>query len=134
MRNAEHIVRVGGVGTGRIFQWAHTLVYPKLLEKARLVGFYDVNPARAREAKSKYTNILEAHAAEHPESAEAVKASLRRRRKVGEGLGLSRYRGRLPRATPTAIGHACRLRDRPHRQIHPTPVRSVSTSASCARG
>ncbi len=76
MKHADGIVRVGGVGTGRIFQWAHTRVYPKLLEKARLVGFYDVNPVRAQEAKSKYTSMLEEYVAEHPQSAEAVRANL----------------------------------------------------------
>ena len=72
----KRIVRVGGVGTGRIFQWAHTLVYPRLLEKARMVGFYDLNPVRAQEAKSKYINILEEYAAKNPQSWELVKANL----------------------------------------------------------
>ena len=42
---AEKIVRVGGVGTGRIFSWGHLRIYPKLLDRARLVAFYD-NQAR----------------------------------------------------------------------------------------
>jgi len=76
VKHEDRIVRVGGVGTGRVFQWAHTQVYPKLLEKARLVGFYDKNPVRAQEARDKYTNILETYAAEHPQTAESVKANL----------------------------------------------------------
>ena len=46
MKRTKDVVRVGGVGTGRIFQWAHLRVYPQLLAKARLVGFFDVDPAR----------------------------------------------------------------------------------------
>lgn len=76
MKHEDQIVRVGGVGTGRVFQWAHTNVYPKLLEKARLVGFYDKNPVRAQEARDKYVSILETYAAEHPQTAGSVKANL----------------------------------------------------------
>ena len=76
MKHADGIVRVGGVGTGRIFQWAHTRVYPKLLEKARLVGFHDKNPARAKEARDKYVEILKTYALENPQAAETVKANL----------------------------------------------------------
>jgi len=76
MNYADHIIRVGGVGTGRVFQWAHMRIYPKLLEKTRLVGFYDKNPMRAQEAKGKYVEILEAYALEHPHTAETIKANL----------------------------------------------------------
>ena len=76
MKHTDGITRVGGVGTGRIFQWAHTKVYPGLLEKSRLIGFYDKNPVRAREAKNVYAGILETHARENPQAAEMVKANL----------------------------------------------------------
>ena len=76
MKHADGIVRVGGVGTGRIFQWAHTRVYPGLLGKARLIGFYDRISARTQEAKDKYIEILETHARENPQTAEEVKANL----------------------------------------------------------
>ena len=76
MKHSDGIVRVGGVGTGRIFQWAHSGIYPGLLEKARLIGFYDTNPARTQEAKDKYVEILETYARENPQSAEEVKVNL----------------------------------------------------------
>jgi len=75
MKRTDSVVLVGGVGTGRIFQWAHLRIYPHLLKKARLVSFYDVDPKRAEEAREKYAKLLEAHAAEHPESAEAARAN-----------------------------------------------------------
>ena len=37
MKNKDGLIRVGGVGTGRIFQHAHLRVYPKFWEKTRLV-------------------------------------------------------------------------------------------------
>jgi predicted dehydrogenase len=67
---------VGGVGTGRIFQWAHLRPYPQLWRKARLVAFYDLNPDRAREARDKYAGLLEEYAHEHPEAAEYVQQNL----------------------------------------------------------
>ena len=76
MKYEDQIVRVGGVGTGRIFQWAHIRVYPKLLDRASLVGFYDKNPLRTKEARDKYASLLEEYASEHPEAAEAVKSNL----------------------------------------------------------
>jgi len=76
MKNADGIIRVGGVGTGRVFQWAHLNPYPRLLDKARLVGFFDINRARAQQACKKYANVLEEYAAAHPESAEDLKANL----------------------------------------------------------
>jgi predicted dehydrogenase len=69
MKDENQIIRVGGIGTGRIFQWAHIRVYPKLLDKVRLVGFYDKNLIRAGEARDKYINILKEYAIENPESA-----------------------------------------------------------------
>ena len=47
MKKSDGMIRVGGVGTGRIFQWAHLNPYLRLMDKARLVGFYDVQPERA---------------------------------------------------------------------------------------
>jgi len=76
MKQADNIVRVGGVGTGRIFQWAHLRVYPQLLEKARLVGFFDIDPARAQQARDKYATMLQEYASEHPESADAAKDNI----------------------------------------------------------
>jgi predicted dehydrogenase len=51
MEHAAPIIRVGGVGTGRIFQKAHLRVYPTFLREARLVGFYDLDRSRAKEAR-----------------------------------------------------------------------------------
>ena len=76
MKRAGEMVRVGGVGTGRIFQWAHLRVYPQLLEKARLVGFFDIDPARAQEARDKYAQMLSEYASEHPEWAEVVNGNV----------------------------------------------------------
>lgn len=76
MKHIDNIVRVGGVGTGRIFQWSHLNSYPRLLKKARLVGFYDVNPVRAQQARDKYAGALEEYVVTHPESAEAAKDNL----------------------------------------------------------
>ncbi|MGD8238860.1 MAG: Gfo/Idh/MocA family oxidoreductase [Armatimonadota bacterium] len=76
MKKPEDVLRVGGVGTGRIFQWAHMRVFPHLLSKARLVGFFDKAPARAEEARDKYAGMLEEYAADNPEAAAAVKANL----------------------------------------------------------
>jgi len=76
MKHADRIIRVGSIGTGRIFQSAHMKVYPKLLEKAWLVGFYNKNLIRAEEAKEKYVAILGAYASEHPHTAETIKANL----------------------------------------------------------
>jgi len=76
VNGTDGIVRVGGVGTGRIFQWAHLRTYPLLLDKARLVGLYDVAPARAAEAMAKYRQTLAAHAEAHPAAAEAIRQNL----------------------------------------------------------
>ena len=76
MKHTDNIIRVGGAGTGRVFQWAHLHAYPWLINKARLVGFFDKQPARAQEACDKYTHILKEYATAHPESAEQVAANL----------------------------------------------------------
>ncbi len=76
MKNADGILRVGGVGTGRIFQWAHLNPYLRLMDKARLVGFYDVQPERAREARDKYAKRLKEFAEENPAFAEGAKANI----------------------------------------------------------
>ena len=76
MKSTDGVIRVGGVGTGRIFQHAHIRVYPKFLDEAWLVGFYDLDPERAEQARSKYATLLEEHAKEHPESAKQAKACL----------------------------------------------------------
>jgi predicted dehydrogenase len=76
MTYVDDIVRVGGVGTGRIFQHAHLRVYPKFTDRAWLVGFYDVDADRAEQARAKYVEILQAYAAEHPDATQAVQANL----------------------------------------------------------
>ncbi len=72
----EQIIRVGGVGTGRIFQHAHIRAYPRIIRKARLVGFYDLNPARAQQALEKYAAMLQDHETRHPEDAATVRENL----------------------------------------------------------
>lgn len=72
MRDRDEI-RVGGVGTGRIFQHAHMRVYPKLIETTELVGFFDLNRARAVEACERYAVLLEAFAADCPEHGELAR-------------------------------------------------------------
>lgn len=76
MKNTDNVLRVGGIGTGRIFQFAHLRAYPAFIEKARMVGFYDLNADRAREAKAKHAALLEDFAATHPEHAERVRENL----------------------------------------------------------
>ena len=85
MKNPDGILRVGGVGTGRTFQWAHLKPYLRLMDRARLVGFFDLDFARARQARDKYAQILEEHAA-HPEVGAPVKANLAELR-AHESLG-----------------------------------------------
>jgi predicted dehydrogenase len=46
------------------------------LGEARLIGFFDLDRARAEEARDKYARMLEEYAAQHPQSAEAVSANL----------------------------------------------------------
>ena len=70
------LIRVGGVGTGRIFQHAHMRIWPALHGRGRLVGFFDVNQARAQQAKAKYVTMLEEHAAAHPEAGDAVRQNI----------------------------------------------------------
>ncbi len=76
MPDRGDIIRVGGVGTGRIFQWAHLGPYPQLWRKARLTAFHDLDPARAQQACDKYRKLLEDYAAAHPEAAESVRENL----------------------------------------------------------
>jgi predicted dehydrogenase len=76
MSEHQDILRVGGVGTGRIFQHAHLRVYPKLWERARLVAFYDVNPDRAEQARARYRELLLEYAHTYPEAAAAAQANL----------------------------------------------------------
>ncbi len=76
MHERDGIIRVGGVGTGRIFQWAHLAPYPQLWRKARLTAFHDLDPARARQACDKCRKLLQDYAAAHPEAAESVRENL----------------------------------------------------------
>ncbi len=75
-KSADNNIRVGGVGTGRIFQWAHLRVYPPLLSKARLVGFFDKDLSRAEAAREKYADMLDEYANSHPDVADAAQANL----------------------------------------------------------
>jgi predicted dehydrogenase len=76
VKNADNILRIGGIGTGRIFQGAHQRAYPSLLRRGRLVGFFDLNRERAKQAKAKYAETLEKFAAEHPELAEEARQNI----------------------------------------------------------
>jgi predicted dehydrogenase len=76
MKNDDGIIRVGGVGTGRIFQFAHARTYPQFIEKAWLTGFYDWNPARAQATLDHYAGLLKTHAADHPQHADRVARNL----------------------------------------------------------
>jgi len=76
MSNPDRILRVGGVGTGRIFQWAHLNPYLRLMDKARLVAFHDLAPARAREARDKYAQALEDFAESCPDAAAAARENI----------------------------------------------------------
>ena len=76
MRDSNRILRVGGVGTGRIFQWAHLNPYLRLMDKARLIAFYDLVPARAREARDKYAQALKDFAESDPAGAAAAKENI----------------------------------------------------------
>ena len=72
MNKSDGMIRVGGVGTGRIFQWAHLNPYLRLMDRARLVAFYDVMPERARGARDKYEQVLRKFGQENPAHSEAV--------------------------------------------------------------
>ena len=76
MKKTDGIIRVGGVGTGRIFQWAHLRAYPPFGEQARLVGFYDLATERAREARDKYQGMLAEWAEKHPDRADDYRANI----------------------------------------------------------
>lgn len=77
MESADGILRVGGVGTGRIFQWAHLKPYLRLMDRARLVGFHDVVPERAEEARDKYEKTLQEFAEENPRFAAAARDNIK---------------------------------------------------------
>jgi len=72
----DGIVRVGGVGTGRVFTWAHVKAYPRIIEKAWLVGFYDVRPSQAEKARAQYAEILAEYAESHPQRAAAARENI----------------------------------------------------------
>lgn len=76
MKNPDGIVRVGGVGTGRVFQWAHLNPYLRLMDRARLVGFYDVMPESARQARDKHEQLLREFAQKEPRFAAAAQANI----------------------------------------------------------
>ena len=72
MTEPSGMIRVGGVGTGRIFQWAHLNPYLRLMDRARLIGFYDVMHERAVGARDKYEQVLRKFGEENPAHSEAV--------------------------------------------------------------
>ena len=76
MKRRDGIIRIGGVGTGRIFQYAHLRAYPVFRERARLVGFYDLNGERAKEARDKYEGMLREWAEKHPDRAVDYRANI----------------------------------------------------------
>jgi predicted dehydrogenase len=69
-------LRIGGVGTGRIFQHAILPQYPKFIDRALLVGFYDIDPARALAARDRYEKILREWVKTHPELAGRIESNL----------------------------------------------------------
>jgi predicted dehydrogenase len=77
------VLRVGGVGTGRIFQHAHMRVWAGLLDRARLVAFHDRDPARAEQARAKYAAMLEEHARSHPGHAQVASENISQLRCYG---------------------------------------------------
>jgi predicted dehydrogenase len=77
MKHPDDVIRVGGVGTGRIWQFAHARTYPQFIQKAWLTGFYDLSADRAEAARQQYVGLLEAYAAEHPQYAERVAANIK---------------------------------------------------------
>jgi predicted dehydrogenase len=77
MGKADDVLRAGGVGTGGSLQHAHLRICPKFWEKARLVGFYDIDRRRSEQAAEKYRGLLVAHAEEHPRARDAVEANRR---------------------------------------------------------
>ncbi len=76
MKATDGIVHVGGVGTGRIFQKAHLRAYPPLWRKARMVGFYDIDPGRSQTALHLYTNMLQEYAREHPQATAEIQKNI----------------------------------------------------------
>ena len=76
MKNQDKIIRIGGVGTGRIFQGAHTRAYPAFLGEAHVVGFYDLDKQRAVQAKERYEGVLTEMAAKHPDRADLIQANI----------------------------------------------------------
>ena len=76
MAGHDRPLRVGGVGTGRIFRWAHLRVYPHLLHKARLTSFFDLDGERADAACHQYREALEAHADATPADADAARQNI----------------------------------------------------------
>jgi len=53
----DETFRVGGIGCGTIFNHAHAPAYASMYG-AKLMGFYDVNPANAEYSMKKYADLL----------------------------------------------------------------------------
>jgi predicted dehydrogenase len=77
LKERDGILRVGGVGTGRIFQWAHLNPYLPLMDKAWLVAFHDISRERAQQARDKYESTLRDLAARKPRHAATVEKNIR---------------------------------------------------------
>lgn len=69
-------VKVGAIGTGRIYNHAHLPVYPALFEKARLVGFFDLSPERAASTKDNHEAKLRELAEQRPELAKDIEQNI----------------------------------------------------------
>ena len=76
MSGKEKALRIGGVGTGRIFQYGHIRSYPRIIDKARLVGFYDLDKDRAKQARDKTEQLLNEYAEANPQAAGSVKENI----------------------------------------------------------
>ena len=76
MKHDDGILRIGGLGTGRIFGYSHIRSYPRLFRKARLVGFYDLDIDRAVQARDKTEQLLREYAEAHPEAADSAKQNI----------------------------------------------------------
>ena len=68
----QKMVKVGAVGCGRVFGWAHMKPYLRIVSKANLVGFYDIDRQRAEDTRDKYCDLLEGRLYDHPEEREVI--------------------------------------------------------------
>lgn len=76
MKNDDGIIRLGGVGTGRIFKHAHLRAYQEFFHKMWCVAFFDLDRQRAEQARDEYQERLEKLAEAKPDLAEKVKENI----------------------------------------------------------